>query len=255
MRLLSFSFLVFFVAFVSAQMPSSDQAIFRIDKSQLAGENLTLKQNKDDPSNAYYQAKVYDGEELAVFLVALSNVSNEFESFPLEEFIFWINGKARVEPSSGEVFEIHAGDYFIQPKGFKGTFNFVGGDPYHLELAVVSKTRANAEDFSPINKAMVVSRDIISGASKNHTDSINSLYKGVELTLDLVRKKKILFQNNPQERIVHVLNGVLAITPQNQAAQLFYPGDFFILPKGFNGSWESEGFQALRTFQVYGVKD
>jgi len=64
-------------------------AIHKISKELLAGEGLDYIKHKE-PDKTVYQKKVYDGETFAIFMVAIgTNITNEFESFPLEEFIFW----------------------------------------------------------------------------------------------------------------------------------------------------------------------
>lgn len=226
-----------------AQSPT----LFRLSQDDLAGENLTLLETE----KPYYQRRAYVGTDLAIFILAIDNVTNEFESFPLEEFIFWKNGKAIVEPAGDAAFEVQAGDYFIQPKGFKGKFNFVGGDDYHLEFSIITKERAAEEVVSPISKAMVIERDILSGASQEHMGDEVNLYSGVELAVNLVRTKAITFDKNPFERVIHVINGVLTLTSANGDKEVFYPGDFFVIPEGYEGSWQSTGLQALRAFEIY----
>ena len=235
---------------VSAQQTDTTPSIFRLSQDDLAGQNLTLAQTE----KPYYQRKAYDGKDLAIFIIGISNVTNEFESFPLEEFIFWKNGKAIVEPNGQPSFEVHSGDYFIQPKGFQGKFNFVGGDDYHLEFSIITKTRAPENEYSPINKAMVLSRDIVSGASKAHQGDKVNLYKGVEIEVNLLRTRQIKFDPNSKERVVHVYNGVLTLTADSGQKEVFYPGDFFVIPEGYKGTWQSTGLQTLRAFEIYKVK-
>ena len=232
-----------FTANSLAQSP----AIFRLSQDDLAGENLTLLETE----KPYYQRKAYDGTDLAIFILAIDNVTNEFESFPLEEFIFWKNGKAIVEPVDAPSFEVQAGDYFIQPKGFKGRFNFVSGDEYHLEFSIITKERAPKEAISPISHAMVIERDILSGSSKKHMGDEVNLYSGVELEVNLLRTKEITFDGTAKERVIHLINGVLTMTAKDGKEEVFYPGDFFVIPEGFEGTWQSTGLQALRAFEIY----
>ncbi|MEO1712886.1 MAG: cupin domain-containing protein [Bacteroidota bacterium] len=54
----------------------------------------------------------------------------------------------------------------------------------------------------------------------------------------------------PREEFLHVLNGKLTLTTENGAIFEFVQGDFFILPKGFRGTWKAEGQNLLRLLKV-----
>ncbi|MEM9858039.1 MAG: cupin domain-containing protein [Bacteroidota bacterium] len=247
MNKLTLTVLLFTWSFYSLNAQNNKSGVFRIPQDQLAGEGLTFRESKLE----VYQKKVYDGAELGIYMVAIGNGTNEFEDFPIEEFIFWMNGKAKVEPHQGEPFEVQTGDYFIQAKGYKGKWSFVGKDKIHLELAVVAKQRSDSSLRSPISKAMVIDRNILSGASKNHQEPIAEVYSGVELAVNLINKEYKTSQNQEKEKLLQVLNGILKVTSEDGATDTFYPGDFLVIPKNFKGQCESVGFQTLRAFEVY----
>ena len=226
-------------------------SIVKVSKELLAGEGLDyIKQT--DSSRTVYQKKVYDGVDMAIFMVAIgTGITNEFKGFPLEEFIFWINGKAVVEPKGEKSFSVYSGDYFIQAKGFNGKWNFVDIDGVHLELALIAKNRPDSTFKSPMTKAMILDRDIISGVS---VPEHGLIYEGPELTVNLLSKKEDL-SNTSQERMIHVLNGVLTLKTKDRADQQFFPGDFFVVPEGFEGDWNSNSLQSLRLLEVYKTKN
>ena len=225
-------------------------AIHKISKELLAGEGLDYIKHKE-PDKTVYQKKVYDGETFAIFMVAIgTNITNKFESFPLEEFIFWKNGKAIVTPDEEKPFEVQSGDYFIQAKGFKGSWNFVDIGGVHLELSLIAKNRAESPKKSPILQAIVIDRNLISGVHNSKKD-VDVIYQGAEVNLKLIRTKEKVLNGTTPERLIHILNGVVTITDDTtQKGQVFYPGDFFIIPNGFKGSWHSDSLQDLRMFEV-----
>ena len=231
-----------------AQGIHDSTAIFRISRADLAGENLVGGVQDGESDTSYYQQRIYDGKELIVFLFAIKNRTNTFERFPIEEFVFWADGKAIVEPDGEEPFAVVAGDYFVQPKGFKGKFNFVSGDEPHLELALVSKRRADSTSISPMTKALLIEPNIIAGSSEDHKGEQVEIYSGIELTVNLVRHEKRTFSGNQKERLVHVLSGMLTA-----GGETFYPGDFFIVPANFSGDLTSIGFRPFRGLEVYQV--
>lgn len=48
-------------------------------------------------------------------------------------------------------------------------------------------------------------------------------------------------KNYPYDQIVLVLSGKCVLTDEAGNAQTFVTGDFFVVPRGFNGTWESYG--------------
>ncbi len=222
--------------------------LFVLNRADLAGENLVPRKVKGEPDLTFYQQEVYRGNDLLIYILALANRTNELQNFPIEEFVFWMNGKAVVEPLADDVFEVQTGDYFIQPKGFNGRWHFVNEHPFHLELSVITKSRATTN--SPIDRAMIIDKNIISGASPDHKGSISNLYEGVELNLNLLNSSRDIIHHNPKERLVHMLNGILTIMSKSGTEHTFYPGDFFVIPEGFSGHWRAKGLQSLRAFEI-----
>ncbi|MEN1785620.1 MAG: cupin domain-containing protein [Bacteroidota bacterium] len=245
------------IVFVPAQEPleSHETHILKISKTLLAGEGLDFKQQKE-ADRSVYQKKIYDGSSLALDIVAIgTGITNTFENFPMEEFIFWKNGKAIVTPESETPFEVHSGDYFIQAKGFKGTWHFVNNGGLHLELALIAKNRDRLPKKSPITKAMVINRDLISGV-QDFTNDEMMVYSGAELQVKLIRSTQKIISGSSQDALMHVLQGVVTFTDDhNDEKQVFYPGDFFVLPEGFKGSWNSDSLQDLRMFEVLRMPD
>ena len=43
----------------------------------------------------------------------------------------------------------------------------------------------------------------------------------------------------PYDEFVYVIRGEAILTPEGHASQRFAPGDFFVVPKGFTGKWET----------------
>ena len=233
-----------------AQETSVSSELFRIPRADLAGENLTPNVQQGESDTSYYQQRIYSGTDFSIYLVAIENRPNTFERFPIEEFILWLDGKAIVEPVGEAPLTIQAGDYFVQPKGFQGSFNFVSGNPPHLEIALVSKRRADSASVSPVTKAMILDPNILSGSSEAHTGESAPVYRGVELEVNLVRYPNRTFEGTQKERLIHVLSGILTIE-----GETFYPGDFFVIPAAFSGEWQMTSFRPFRALEVYTVDE
>ncbi len=246
--------LYFSSTIVAQQTTDIAGTLLKVPRTLLAGEGLDSIPQKD-PSRTVFQKKVYDGVDLVLFVVAIgTGITNSFNDFPLEEFIFWINGKARVEPVGEPSFDIQSGDYFIQAKGFNGKWNFVDNGGVHLELALIAKNRPDSLLKSPMTKALVLDRDMLSGVTALNTDT-HAVYRGAELHVNLLRSKDKVFDGTDTEALMHVLSGVLTVISESDGKmENFYPGDFFIVPPKFKGSWTSNSLQDLRVLEVFKAK-
>ncbi|MEL7148341.1 MAG: cupin domain-containing protein [Bacteroidota bacterium] len=233
---------------VAGQKAGQPAQIVKIPAAMLAGEGLNTIPQRDS-TRTVYQKTVYNGTDIAVFMVAIgTGITNKFDGFPLEEFIYWANGKAVVEPVGEAPFSIYSGDYFIQAKGFRGKWNFVDIGGPHLELSLIAKNRPDSTFKSPINKALVLDKDLLSGVSKP-ADSL--VYSGPELTVNLLTEQAQFFSNTSRERMLHVLNGTLTITTEDDQIQHFYPGDFLIIPADTRCQFEVSKVQQIRVLEVF----
>ena len=52
-----------------------------------------------------------------------------------------------------------------------------------------------------------------------------------------------------QDEFIHVLSGRVELKSVSGLKSVFLAGDFFVIPKGFNGTWKSEG-KPFRTLRV-----
>lgn len=232
------------------QTHQNAQSIYKIPQELLAGEGLDSIPQQDT-TRTVFQKLIYSGEDLAIFMVAIgTGITNEFKGFPLEEFIFWANGKAVVEPDGEKPFAVNTGDYFVQAKGFNGKWNFVDIGGVHLELALIAKHRPDSTVKSPIPYAQVLDRDMLSGVSVPNNRQV---YKGVEITVNLINEPSQL-TTIKQERMLHVLNGVLTVMGPDMVEHKYYPGDFLVVQAGYQARWTSKSLQQLRMLEVYKTK-
>lgn len=69
------------------------------------------------------------------------------------------------------------------------------------------------------------------------------LYHGEEISVYIVASetKTAHWENYGLEEFIYVFNGRARLHPMNADQQYFYPGDFFIVPKGYSGEWETQG--------------
>ena len=228
---------------------------FKIEDRVLSGLDIPPLKLKAHPERAYFQKRIYKGTDLSVYILSSETAINEITNFPIDEFVYYLNGRADIESGKEIKQSFFAGDYIFVPKGFSGKWTNNGGNKYHLELSVISNKRADSIAVSGAKVPFLLDRALMSGIGLSNLDTANyrnTLYSGVELDVftasERPHQKEII--NNKKEQFIHVLNGLVTITPHKGQAQTFYTGDFFILPEGFSGSWKSEGQNLFRTLIV-----
>ncbi len=257
--LLVFVFCLFSLPSAFSQSKEKKESIkpIPIGKDELSGFNIPRFKLKDHPKREYFQKRLYLGTELMVFVLASETANNKIESFPLEEFVYFANGKAEVDVKDVGKTSFLAHDYIFVPKGFSANWKNIG-NKYHLELSVISRKRSAKEAVSKVKKPILLDREMLAGIGLTKTSKTtykDILYKGLELeiTAEAEESTEMEIVDSKREQFINVLAGKVTITPKNGKAQTFYTGDFFILPKGFTGNWKSSGANLFRTLRVMQV--
>ncbi len=260
--LILISTLLFFIQIGSiAQtdaVDSTSPVIVQINREDLSGLNLDKIKLKDHPERDFYQKTIFRGKDLSVFILSSETAENDINSFPFEEFVIFMNGKAKVSPAKGQPYTFLPNDHILVPKGFSGVWTNYGGNDYHLELSVIANNRTEASKFSEPDKPFLLDKELLAGigitkvGAKNYKDV---LYNGIELVVTTESEQASTKQivSFPSDQFVKVINGKVTIKAKNGDLQTFYSGDVFIMPKGFSGTWTSEGADLFRTIRVTSV--
>ncbi|MEO1437357.1 MAG: cupin domain-containing protein, partial [Bacteroidota bacterium] len=109
---------------------------FKIDQRYLSGLDLPKIDLKDEPDRDYFQKRIYKGTQLSIYVLAGETKTNQLENFGIDEFVYYLSGRADITAASGAEYQFFAGDYLFVPKGFTGQWINNGGSRYHLELSV-----------------------------------------------------------------------------------------------------------------------
>lgn len=78
------------------------------------------------PERDYFQKTVYRGPQLSVFLLSSETVENEIDNFPIDEFVYYMNGRADIKAKEGVEYTFLGGDYIFVPQGFSGSWKSEG---------------------------------------------------------------------------------------------------------------------------------
>lgn len=255
MKLIIFTVLIFSCLFISAQSDKVLRAI-PVDKEALSGLNLKAVKNKDQPDRRLFQQNIFWGKEIGVFVVSSETATARQENYAMEEFLYLLNGRSRMNPDNGEEVIFKAGDYFVAPKGFTGDWETQGGSEFILELSVIATNRPEV-DVDP-NQTLPVAMDqsILSGYGMPSTGDGQSakkvLYQGVELTVEVEAYKNGMHAvgEGMKEQLMQVLAGKVQITDSEGELQTFYKGDWFILPNDFKGQMEMQAHGLFRVLRI-----
>lgn len=246
-----------FVTQLSAQEKSKNQKIITpilLDKAVLSGVGLDKINLKHEPERTFHQKRLYGGEEISVYVVSSDTWTSPFDAFWFDEFIYIFQGKAKVTSEHGE-HHFNSGEYFFAPKGFKGEWGVQAGDHLHYELSVITNKRADSTQISKHKYPQILDKNVLSGNdiifNKNgHFEKI--LFEGIELTIKLKAEKPRSTQMDgmEKEKLICLLSGVISLKDNSGKLHQFYAGDYFVLPTGFKGKWESQGHSLAKFITV-----
>lgn len=226
-----------------------------LDKSVLSGVGLKKIDFKNEPEKDFYQKQLYRGEDISIYVVSTETWNNKMKNFPFDEFIYMFHGEALVKPQNGRTQLFQTGDYFFAPKGYTGEWEIRAGDYLHYELSVIASKRADSTAIQKGANHQLFDRSTLSGASialDEKGQFSQTLEQGAELTIRLKAEAPTAREiNEPEkEKLIRILSGQLTIASQDDSKQIFYAGDFFVLPKGFIGEWKSEGHGLVKYLTV-----
>lgn len=254
MKNLLFSF--FTLLFFQPTIGQTEQTIspILIDKSVLSGIGLKQIQLDHEPDRAFFQKNLYRGEDLSVYVVSSQSWLGKMENFSIDEYIYMLNGKARVKPEGGEDRFFQTGDHFFATKGYTGEWEIIAGNQYHYELSVITTQRAPEVKISKTQLPQLLDKNKLSGteidlSSGNYEAE---LFQGDELTILLKGEspRNVLLETPSEEQVIAVLSGQLTLRDSQNQSYTFHTGDFLILPKGFQGEWISEGHGMLKYLTI-----
>lgn len=231
----------------------------RLDPSAISGLGLKKVTSSSDPDRLLFQRRLFQGNDISVYVVASETKTAKWEDYGIEEFIYVINGRARLHPAEGKERFYYPGDFFLVPKGYKGAWETQGGQSYYHELSIIANERTSTADtqLSPVlmDKAQIAGINIspVDGSNQSFHDL---LHHGQDLKVitQSEHPNTVLDFRNTTEQLIYIIAGALTLQAKGGESMTFQTGDFFILPHNFVGSWVSEGHQLFRTLRVEKAK-
>ncbi|MBO3698600.1 cupin domain-containing protein [Roseivirga sp. E12] len=216
-----------------------------LDKSALSGVGLEKVTLNAEPERKFFQRRLLRGEDLSVYVVSSQSWTTRMDNFGIDEVVYMLNGKAKITPNGGKEMAFQSNEFFFIPKGYTGSWQIVANDNYHYELSIITTERASSAN-SAKTVPELLDKDKLSGIEIEINEQgiyEHVLTKGVELTVKLMAEApRSLKSSGPMsEKLIHLLSGQIDITDSIGELHTFYTGDFFLIPKGFTGNWQSKG--------------
>ena len=132
--------------FLSVPVMADDAKAIRalkMDPEKLAGINLPAEETfvaPEDVLEGNHRPRgevLYYGEQLIMEVYEDDPATFRFDPFLFDEFVMVLNGKLILTGTDGVAQEYIAGDSFVIPKGFAGTWKMLGN---YRELIVIERT-------------------------------------------------------------------------------------------------------------------
>ena len=222
-----------------------------LDKEVLSGLNLRKIDLKDEPEKDFYQKMLFNGSDIMIFVVSTETWNNKIDDYAFDEYVYLLNGQSIVKPKKYNAKIFNYGDHFFVPKNFQGSWEVNAGENLHYELSVISKLRTDSTIVSEDTNYTELDRSILSGShiflenDKVHQEIIR---EGVELKLSFNAEKpqNRTMNSGTKEQLIHLLSGMITFTDKENKKHTFHTGDFFVIPKGLEGQWNSEGHGLIK---------
>ena len=215
-------------------------------------------------TNQHWQKVLHEGEFVVALYEAMPAVIDISEPYPYDEYVRVLEGSVVLTSSLGERQSYEAGDAFLVPVGWTGTWEMptrfreliiidrkgwdavesmiatlFGADAESstdqtsvLPLLTASLTQAPLEDLPPWPKEVVLSGANEHGQKVLHSGNVVAALYGAEAA------RLSVGEPFPYDEYVLVLAGEVTLTSDAGQSQTFGEGDSFLVPKGWTGIWD-----------------
>jgi uncharacterized cupin superfamily protein len=218
-------------------------------------------------TNQHWQRVLHEGEFVVALYEAMPAVIDISEPYPYDEYVRVLEGSVVLTSSEGERQSYEAGDAFLVPVGWTGTWEMparfreliiierkgweavesmiatlFGADPESrtgqtsvLSLLTAPLRKMPLEDLPPWPQEVVLSGANEHGQKVLHSGHIVAALYGAEAA------RLSVSEPFPYDEYVLVLSGEVTLTSDAGQSQTFGTGDSFLVPKGWTGIWDMPG--------------
>ena len=218
-------------------------------------------------TNQHWQKVLHEGEFVVALYEAMPAVIDISEPYPYDEYVRVLEGSVVLTSSEGERQSYEAGDAFLVPVGWTGTWEMptrfreliiierkgweaiesmvetvFGADAESstgqtsvLPLLTASLKKAPLDDLPPWPQEVVLSGANEHGQKVLHSGNVVAALYGAEAA------RLSVSEPFPYDEYVLVLAGEVTLTSDGGHSKTFATGDSFLVPKGWTGIWDMPG--------------
>ena len=218
-------------------------------------------------TNRHWQKVLHEGEFVVALYEAMPAVIHIPEPYPYDEYVRVLEGSVVLTSSEGERQSYKAGDAFLVPVGWTGTWEMPTrfreliivdrkgweavesmiatlfgtdaesgtGQTSVLPLSTASLKQAPLEDLPPWPQEVVLSGTNKHGQKVLHSGNVVTALYGAEAA------RLSVSEPFPYDEYVLVLSGEVTLTSDAGESKTFGTGDSFLVPKGWTGIWDMPG--------------
>ncbi len=218
-------------------------------------------------TNQHWQKVLHEGEFVVALYEAMPAVIDISEPYPYDEYVRVLEGSVVLTSSQGERQSYEAGDAFLVPVGWTGTWEMptrfreliiidrkgweavetmiatlFGADPESstghtsvLPLLTASLKKVPLDDLPPWPQEVVLSGANEHGQKVLHSGNVVAALYGAEAA------RLSVSEPFPYDEYVLVLAGEVTLTSDGGHSKTFATGDSFLVPKGWTGIWDMPG--------------
>ena len=218
-------------------------------------------------TNQHWQKVLHEGEFVVALYEAMPAVIDISEPYPYDEYVRVLEGSVVLTSSEGERQSYEAGDAFLVPVGWTGTWEMparfreliiIDREGWEAVESMIS-TVFGAVAESPTGQTSVLplltdplkitpleelppwpQEVVLSGANEHgqkvlHSGNVVAALYGAEAA------RLSVGEPFPYDEYVLVLAGEVTLTSDAGQSQTFGEGDSFLVPKGWTGIWDMPG--------------
>jgi uncharacterized cupin superfamily protein len=218
-------------------------------------------------TNQHWQKVLHEGEFVVALYEAMPAVIDIPEPYPYDEYVRVLEGSVVLTSSEGERQSYEAGDAFLVPVGWTGTWEMPnrfreliivdrkgweavesmiatlfgadaesnGGQTSVLPLLQASLEQAPLDDLPPWPQGVVLSGANKHGQKVLHSGNVVAALYGAEAA------RLSVSEPFPYDEYVLVMTGEVTLISDAGRSQTFGAGDSFLVPKGWTGIWDMPG--------------
>jgi uncharacterized cupin superfamily protein len=218
-------------------------------------------------TNQHWQKVLHKGEVVVALYEAMPAVIDISEPYPYDEYVRVLEGSVVLTSSEGERQSYEAGDAFLVPVGWTGTWEMparfreliiIDREGWEAVESMIS-TVFGAVAESPTGQTSVLplltdplkitpleelppwpQEVVLSGANEHgqkvlHSGNVVAALYGAEAA------RLSVSEPFPYDEYVLVLAGEVTLTSDGGHSKTFGTGDSFLVPKGWTGIWDMPG--------------